>query len=248
MGDESPKAGDKPSTDKPADAVEQQQKPAQPARPHGKPRKPRSSAQAGSASQTDPSRAGSTRCKWFKNAPKWLRKWFRKWRRSRGVGLVGILVAAFIGFVCGIAGSQATDFIKRANECSEALSLYMVNLSNDYGPIVEGLHTRDLPKEQKDELRAKYNSGIQLPITVIQSRCPMDARKSEYLDANNVGQWNGKTIQIYNCLQEPRCSRAEAVEGVEKIQDLTLSLIGDANEAALSGLVPQVTYVLGHLW
>lgn len=116
----------------------------------------------------------------------WERFWgWRKKRRTAGrgkVGVVGIVVTALVGFFFGIATSQASDFAKRVDECSAALSQYMINITTEYPQIVVNLKRENLTEAEMSKYITAYNRDIQLPLTVIQNRCPMDAKNSEYLN------------------------------------------------------------------
>ena len=47
------------------------------------------------------------------------------------IGLLGIVITAIVAFIFGIGSNQVTDFVKRADDCLDGLSQYLVGVESD---------------------------------------------------------------------------------------------------------------------
>jgi hypothetical protein len=78
------------------------------------------------------------------------------------IGLVGILITALVGFFFGIGSNQVTDYIKRADDCADALGQYIVGLNSNFIFLSRTVH---------DQPWLKTGDMAQFSSTIILSLC-----------------------------------------------------------------------------
>jgi hypothetical protein len=107
-----------------------------------------------------------------------IRRWRNKLRPP--TKSTTIIVTAFIGFMFGIASSQVSDFVKRADDCYDALSEYEVNVASNFYNLSNGMHSPDLNEQQKDALGTRYNTLVSAPIAKAINKCPVNPPMNTY--------------------------------------------------------------------
>src|SRR5271166_4375366 len=61
-------------------------------------------------------------------------------RTAKVVAAVGTVLGTLVGFLIGVATSQVSDFVKRSDECLDALEQYYVGVSSNFVLASDSLH------------------------------------------------------------------------------------------------------------
>jgi hypothetical protein len=192
-------------------------------------------------------------------------------RKGRGVAV--LLLSAFIGFFFGMANNQVTDWVKRADDCSAALTHYHLGVEN-FEAIAFDYHNGS--PEQKTEANHKYNNDIAAATDTIDNKCPMHPRHQEYLSDADIDAWVNAHLAIVSCFKNnnnicdadteakqiwqkngfdlPQCPLGEGdcPTGEDVIlnaaSEFTTRLTIQANQVGQWGLGRRGQYVVTHLW
>jgi hypothetical protein len=181
-----------------------------------------------------------------------------KWKT---VEWASIGVTAIVGFFFGAIGTQTADFVKRADDCYDALSQYSESVSSDFfylnhasQPLRSYPDNSD-PKQREDlqkqfhEFGAKYNSEIDFVYLKIQSRCPVtNPDHTEYLDKNNVAAFNHFHDELgKGCFEADQCSDERAGEVQTDAVQSTVPLIREARKVSQWTLWQRLQYGMTHI-
>jgi hypothetical protein len=185
------------------------------------------------------------------------------------IGIFGMAITAIItgiaGFIFGIGSNQVTDFTKRADDCLDSLSLYLVGVESDVTdlhyvnllPFTEGLNQappnqappQPTPPEQINAALLKFNTDIVSPRFKVLNKCPTRGKSTEYLNSNDINSWNdnfNKSRQY--CFAARECSDATASSDLVDLANSTHTLINEANGVSQWGLFRRVEYEVTHLY
>lgn len=123
------------------------------------------------------------------------------------IGLLGIVVTAAVGFFFGIGSNQVTDYVKRADDCDDALSLYSFGVASNFESLEHTQHDQSLTPDQRNAAGKQYNTIIALPHLQVQNKCPIGAPlrpggpdpgrpPPEYLNSDEVNHWKAIYYQL----------------------------------------------------
>ena len=208
-----------------------------------------------------------------------IRRWLNVRRVGAGAeksakkltGTAVVLLSAFIGFFFGMANNQVTDWVKRADDCSGALTRYNLGIEH-FGAIADAYHNGS--PEQRTEANTKYNNDIAASVDTVDNKCPMHARPQEYLSDGDIDAWKTALWAIVFCYKNrecdadteakqiwqkngfnlPQCRLTEGgcptgEEVIEKAaSDFTFRLTQQANQVGEWGLGRRGIYMAKHLW
>jgi hypothetical protein len=184
-----------------------------------------------------------------------LRRWRNGLRAAAPTKSTTITVTALIGFLFGIASNQVTDFVKCADDCSDALSQYSAGIiSGSYDAVVTNVYSDPEKREKGIET---YNTDIRTPYNKVYTKCPMSGK--EFLDKNDVKQFISSSEELFNCflLDNPRQLLSNAspcnVRGglatlITNVTNSASKLIPEANEVSKWGVVRRGEYAAEHLY
>ncbi len=192
--------------------------------------------------------------------------------------ITAIVVTALIGFIFGIANNQATDWVKRADQCSEALSQYDKGVGGEFWPLVEARNKSRSGSQKQEEFERKqeiqaissYNTDISIPSNMVNNKCPVHGGR-EYLDKHEVAVWTKNAQNLDNCFDHKSlctpdmrtiedwkryrydCDKnatclGDKTDFVDAQMNITGRLIDEANEVAEWGLGRRGKYVVLHPW
>jgi hypothetical protein len=162
--------------------------------------------------------------------------------------MIAIVVTALVGFLFGAAANQATDFVKRADDCSDALSQYEINHGSEFADLSDLIHKPGLTLEQRDTLGATFNKDLASTSTKVITKCPIKGR-NEYLKPQDAQAWNSNDTAMSDCFHAEECSWQTAYQlANDAATKLTPPLIEQANRVSRWGLVQRAWYVVTHLW
>jgi hypothetical protein len=133
--------------------------------------------------------------------------------------IAAIILTALIGFFFGIANNQAADIIKRADECSEALTQYNDGVASEFVELADAYHkiedAGDNPGAEKQgtDLFTTFNKNINIPFYKVINKCPvggnvankMGARgpvaqpQIEYLSKKDIDAWRKNNDDLHLC-------------------------------------------------
>jgi hypothetical protein len=156
------------------------------------------------------------------------------------IGLVGILITALVGFFFGVASNEVSDFVKRADECNDALTQYADNVASFFVSIVHDVH-EGRTDAQKGAAEQRYNTLIAGPSSKIQSRC------EEGINGRDYDQWNDKDTKMGRCeAPDGKCDKKEAGEDAKDVSGAATKLAGDATIVSRWGLLRRAIHVVMH--
>ena len=186
------------------------------------------------------------------------------------IGLLGIVITAIVGFIFGIGSNQVSDFVKRADDCLDSLSQYLVGIENFINsPYASHLTTKppdqtppdqtppdQTPPDQANTEILKFNTVIVLPSIKVLNKCPMRGRpenpddlNTEYLNSDVVKSWNDNLDKLRQyCYPRFECSDGTAISDLWDLANSTYTLIGEANDVSRWGLVRRAKYEFTHLY
>lgn len=175
----------------------------------------------------------------------------RLWRRLISPGplkLATILFTALVGFIFGIASNQMADFVKRADNCYDALSMFNDNIYNEGLQIIADIHSPD--RQNSESGYTKFRNDIEIPHNKITSKCPVDPRNTLYLDKNDVNAFTKDYYQLLSvCIFVTReCSNDTEADLISKIGDSSRALRDQASGVSQWGLLDRAWFAVVHLW
>jgi hypothetical protein len=103
--------------------------------------------------------------------------------------------------------------------------------------------------EQLNDALLKFDADIVMPRINVRNKCPMRGESTEYLNINDVNNWNDTFERLRKyCFGAAECSDAAASESLKALADSTYKLIVQANEVSQWGLVRRAKYEVMHLY
>ena len=168
--------------------------------------------------------------------------------KRRNFGITGKVVTALIGFIFGLASNQAADFIKRADECSAALSQYAISSATEFASLSDTRHAPSSSADDRDASAAKLDTDIITPWDTAKNKCPVDGRP-EYLKSRDLDAWKKNHHDMTEgCFNAAQCDPGTAYSIGQNAYDLSHPLIQQANEVSKWGLAHRGWYAITHLW
>jgi hypothetical protein len=164
-------------------------------------------------------------------------------------GPIGTLIAALLGFLLGIAATQVSDYIKRADNCAEALEQYATGVAGNIGTTYNTEHDPNASDEKKTEVGSRYVAQVDAPHDKALVVCPLDlARGTQYLDANQVKEFHANYEIMDKCEQWVGCPEGtdNLLALAEAIISSSKALAKEAQEVSSWGLVRRANYVVMH--
>jgi hypothetical protein len=111
----------------------------------------------------------------------------RLWGKLNSPGplkLAAIIFTALVGFFFGIASNQMTDFIKRADNCYDALSVFNDNIYQETIDIIADVHSQ--VGQTSESAYTKFRTDIEIPYNKITGICPVARRDTQYLNKSDI--------------------------------------------------------------
>lgn len=126
--------------------------------------------------------------------------------------VIAIVVTALISFFFGMANNQASDIIKRADECYQALSQYEIGVVSDYIDLTGARHRRDpqldlTEGDIRNNLNAKYNAAVGAPFLTANNKCPIDRNDYLHKDDVEVGKQDYDNLMV--CYYNDKCALSD---------------------------------------
>lgn len=163
------------------------------------------------------------------------------------IGMIGILITALVGFFFGIGSNQVTDYVKRADDCSGALSEYYIGVLNF--PTLSGtVHDQSLTDDQRDAAGGEYNTLIISPHNKITIKCPIDG-SLEYLNSDERDRFKASFKKLSEgCFKASECSQDNAYSYTVATTKSAFTLASEATKVSQWGLFRRAKYELTHLY
>jgi hypothetical protein len=152
------------------------------------------------------------------------------------ISLLGIAITALAGFFFGIGSNQVTDYVKRADDCNDALSQYTVGVASKFVTLSDAEHDPSKSQAQRDTALSEHG---------------VDPRplRSEYLNSDEVKQWRARVYKMgFSCFWASKCSHQDAWSYAALVVDSTDPLLYEAREVSQWGLVRRAKYEVTHLY
>jgi hypothetical protein len=157
------------------------------------------------------------------------------------IGLLGIAITALVGFFFGIASTQVTDFIKRADDCYDALSQYGLAIASSSFKTFNTTHDPHASSDQVDEAIAQWDTVIQSPTFKVQNKC-------RELNKNDFSQWKISATKFAKCYMDSACPLDKSYTYQDSVVSLTSKLLDEAEGISKWGLVRRAKYEVTHLY
>lgn len=177
-------------------------------------------------------------------------------KKKEPLKLASLIIAALLAFFFGLATNQSTDTVKGANDCYDALTQYLENVSSDFWELNHGLRMplsgppaqQDQQLQRAREVARKYNTEIDAAYLKIKSKCPVTGR-SMYLNSSDVATFNNHYDELAKkCFEAPECSDERADMVQRKSADSTKPLIEQAGNVSQWGLGRRSWYAISNPW
>jgi hypothetical protein len=171
-------------------------------------------------------------------------------KRTRKIGLLGVVITAMVGFFFGIGSDQVTDYIKRADDCDDAFSQFEIAIDSNFGLLSDTIHDQTLPPDKWAATVQQYNSLIWVPLLKIATKCPVRDyyNNTEYLNKNDVKDWNNSIKNMGDCFNANECSHDKANSCVSDLDKWIDILERQIHTVPQWGLVRRAKYVVTHLY
>jgi hypothetical protein len=157
------------------------------------------------------------------------------------IGLVGVVITALIGFFFGIASNQVTDFVKRADDCYDALSQYGLSMISNWNKLFATTHDPHSSSAQVYAATEKWNTLIQPPQFKVMNTCPE-------INKRDFAGWKASADQVFECYTDPSCSPNKADTYRDSVFSSSTKLLYEAQEVSEWGLVRRAKYEVTHLY
>jgi hypothetical protein len=164
------------------------------------------------------------------------------------IGLLGIVVTALVGFFFGIGSNQVTDYIKRADDCSDALSEFDTGVSGNFTYLSQTVHDGKATYDQILAARGQYNNLIASPEAKIENKCLAEESNTEYLNPQDIKHFEANWSKLSTCFTGSKCSQEEASSYAKSAADSACNLDKEARKVAEWGLWHRAKYLSTHLW
>lgn len=163
------------------------------------------------------------------------------------LGALGVLISTLVAFFLGVASSQVSDFVKRSDDCLDALGQYNVGVSSNFILAEQSLHPpADAPVVDNTPLLIKYNDTITAPSNKIRVKCFIRGNPLKLKPAN-IAAFKSNLHKIGACMHGPPwCSDADANAVAEGAEQSAQDLSDDAQEVPTWGLLQRAQYVIAH--
>lgn len=171
-----------------------------------------------------------------------IRRWFSQVRVTRAAKSTTIIVTALIGFIFGIATNQVSDFVKRADDCYDALAQYETNMAQ-FPTLAGAIHGGSVAEEQGSPATFQYNNVIGLPSSKILNKCAIAG-----INTADLKRWEASDDRLPECLVAAACSPGEASDRTIAATLNAAQLAHEATTISQWGLLRRAKYVIMHLY
>lgn len=176
-----------------------------------------------------------------------------KFDKTPKTSLRVILITALVGFLARMSTNRATDFLKRADACYDALSQYAVSVGSNFAHLSDDMHRPGgLSSSEKDALAIKFNQVVNVPRLKVLGYCPQEypVRYIDlgYFEKRDIHAWNDRYSAMTNCINATQCSPKNAYSLAQEAAELSVTLTKQATTAMQWGVVRQTLYILLHLF
>lgn len=163
------------------------------------------------------------------------------------INLVGILITALVGFFFGIGSNQVTDYVKRADDCADALAQYVTGVNGNFNILSIKMHDHALAPDQIAAAGQQYVDRIVVPRLKISEKCPVRG-SSEYLISDDVNRFKASSGKLEDCFNANECSDSDVGSDEFSAMGSALKLEREALVVSQWGLVRRAKYVIMHLY
>jgi len=166
--------------------------------------------------------------------------------KGRKIGLLGIVITALVGFFFGMGSNQVTDYVKRADDCYDALLQYEAGLTS-LVTLLGTVQDRKATDDKTNAAIAQINTLIVLPHVKIKNKCPIEG-SSEYLNSEDVNRFNASWTSLSDGCLASECSQDNASTYQLAAENLAAKLEGETHVVSQWGLVRRAKYEVTHLY
>ncbi len=166
------------------------------------------------------------------------------------LGALGALITALLGFFLGVASTQVSDYVKRANDCIDALEQYNIGVAANFIIAWDSeRHPEAFSPDQVSTAISKYVAQVDAPYNKALATCPLDLNQDrEYLDENRRKDFVTNYNRMDKCMSKSGvgCSEDDVDSLAPAVTSSALALVKDAQEVPAWGIVRRAQYVLTH--
>jgi hypothetical protein len=165
-------------------------------------------------------------------------------------GALGALITALLGFFLGVASTQVSYYVERANDCVDALEQYNIGVAANFIMAwTAERHPEAFPPEQESTAVSKYQAQVDGPYNKALATCPLDLSKDkEYLDENRRKDFVANYSKMDKCMSKSGagCSEDDVNSLAPVVTSSAQALVKDAQQVPGWGVVRRAGYVLTH--